>query len=148
MWGLPKKMSGEFCYKISPVSWLLFYQKLNVLQLGYFLLVATLVLWNLKSKNKVNVSSAWGLKNHIRKWYEESGWLCYVSFTNSSQRRKLHKSVKMWTRFLWLIKQMSRCVQPCYSLNYDNLSYDNRRKTFLSFTLFDITVFCPRERII
>jgi len=45
-------MSGEFCNKISPVSWLLFYQELNVLQLSYFLLAATLVLWNLKSKNK------------------------------------------------------------------------------------------------
>lgn len=45
-------MSGEFRNKISPVSWLLFYQELNVLQLSYFLLAATLVLWNLKSKNK------------------------------------------------------------------------------------------------
>lgn len=53
-------MSGEFCNKISPVSWLLFYQELNVLQLSYFLLAATLVLWNLKSKNKRN--SAWEQK--------------------------------------------------------------------------------------
>lgn len=37
-------MSGEFRDEVSSVSWLLFYQKLNVLQLGYFLLGATLVL--------------------------------------------------------------------------------------------------------
>ena len=37
-------MSGEFCNEISPVSWLLFYQKLNMLQLSYFLLAAALVL--------------------------------------------------------------------------------------------------------
>ena len=45
-------MSGKFCNEISPVSWLLFYQILNVLKLCYFLLAATLVLWNLKSNTK------------------------------------------------------------------------------------------------
>ena len=130
MWGLPKKMSGKFCNKISPVSWLLFYQKLNVLQLSYFLLVATLVLWNLKSKNKLNVSSAWGLKLTSESDMKRVDGFVMSDFKYKLKpKKKTRTFAKMWTRLLCDIS--NKCLDAySHDIHYTTLATTIEEKRF------------------
>lgn len=142
-------MSGKFCNEISPVSWLLFYQILNVLKLCYFLLAATLVLWNLKSNNKRHSDREQKIKSETLSDLKRVDGFVMSGLNTQAKEKKVVNLIyyNVDNDSVWLIRQLSGCIQPCFSpiyINYEKTMrnvYVNQNKLWIRFTLFDLTVY-------